>query len=61
MTFDMKLIFEKGDVKLSDCKQFPTEADLRESGESMEEIGTGKLKRIIIDIKEIDTAKTPTE
>ena len=47
--FDMKFVCESGNYKLEGCKIIPTLEQFGKSIESLESLGCGKFKKIIID------------
>lgn len=53
MKFNMTFVCEYGNFKLEDCKEFPRKRDIVETAESLDGFGCGRLKQIVIDIKEL--------
>ena len=47
--FDLDFIHESGNYKLEGCKNIPTLEQFGESIESLEALGCGKFKKIVID------------
>lgn len=47
--FDLNFIHESGNYKLEGCKKIPTMEQFGETIETLESLGCGKFKKIVID------------
>ena len=52
MKYDITFKCEGGQYKLSECTKFITKRDILRTAEDLEGVGCGKLKQIVIDMKE---------
>lgn len=53
MKHNMIFKCEHGKYKLEECTKLPKEEEIKETAESLECLGCGKLKQIIIDVIEL--------
>lgn len=52
MKYDITFMCANGTYKLQECTRIPSQKDLENSARDFDGIGLGRLKQIVIDVKE---------